>query len=279
MTSVKTPTPESAKFWHDPALHQLELLRATYITHVFAPHAHEGFAIGIIEAGAQTFIHQGRNTLVMPAGCVAIVNPGETHIGKATTEAGWTYRMFYPDAAVLQTVASELHGRTADVPFFPDSVIFDPLVFHSIRAMHTALEDPHTSHLERETLLLQTLARLILRHADYRPAAATVLLETALMRKVRDYLRDHYAENVSLSQLAAQVSLNKSYLIRAFRRAYGLPPHAYQNQVRIEQAKHLLLAGLPVADVAAATGFVDQSHLTRRFRQIVGVPPGKFRLV
>src|SRR5512139_1926606 len=109
---------EQAKFWHDKALNNLELLRATYITHVFAPHAHEGYAIGIIEAGAQTFTHKGRNRLIMPAGCIAIVNPGEVHIGQATTESGWTYRMFYPDAAVLESVAAELFGRVVDTPFF-----------------------------------------------------------------------------------------------------------------------------------------------------------------
>jgi AraC-like DNA-binding protein len=270
---------EYVKFWHDKTLNNLELLRATYITHVFAPHAHEGFAIGIIEEGAQTFIYHGRNRLIMPAGSVALVNPGEVHIGQSTTDSGWTYRMFYPEASVLQTVASELFGRSVDIPFFSFPIMYDNVLFHLIHSMHTALEDPCTSQLGRETLLIQTLTHLIRWHADVRPALDRLPREQILMRQVRDFLTDHFDENVSLQTLADQVSLNRSYLVRAFRKLYGLPPHAYQNQVRIEHAKKLLLAGLPIAEVALDAGFVDQSHLTRHFKRIVGVSPGQYRLV
>lgn len=269
---------ENAKFWHDKTLDNLELLRATYITHAFAPHAHEGYAIGIIEAGAQTFIYS-KDRLIMPAGCIAVVNPGEVHIGRATTGAGWTYRMLYPQAAVLQTAASEVLGRAADIPYFASPVLYDPVLFAAIRRLHSALEDVYTSPLERETLLLQTLVQLITRHARSRPPLGSPPSENALMRQVRDYLADHYAETISLKDLAAYVNLNRFYLVRAFKKAYGLPPHAYQMQVRVDEAKKFLLSDLPIADVAALTGFVDQSHFTRHFRRIVGVPPGHYRLV
>jgi AraC-like DNA-binding protein len=270
---------EQAKFWHDRTLNNLELLRATYITHVFAPHAHEGYAIGIIEAGAQTFTHKGRNRLIMPAGCIAIVNPGEVHIGQATTESGWTYRMFYPDAAVLESVAAELFGRVVDTPFFSSPVVYDRVLFQAIYVMHRALEDPYTSQLGREVLLLQAVAQLIIRYADFRPSLNWRGSENRLMGKVRTYLNENYAADLSLNDLAAYAELDRAYLIRAFKRVYGLPPHAYQLQIRVERAKAFLLSGLPIADVAAITGFVDQSHLTRHFKRIVGIPPGQYRRV
>ena len=46
---------EHAKFWHDSTLSNLELLHATYVTHSFAPHTHEGYVIGVIEHGAEQF--------------------------------------------------------------------------------------------------------------------------------------------------------------------------------------------------------------------------------
>ncbi len=270
---------EWAKFWHDRALNNLELLRATYITHVFAPHAHEGFAIGIMERGAQTFIYQGRKRLVMPAGCIAIVNPGEVHIGQAATVSGWTYRMFYPDASVLETAAAELFGSNRGIPFFSSPILFDEALFQMIRGMHAALEDPYTSQLGREVVLLQTVSQLILRHADFRPVLKRRAAENLLMGKVRAYLDEHFAENVSLSELAAYAGLDRSYLVRAFKRVYGLPPHAYQTQIRVEQSKPLLLSGVPLVEVAARAGFVDQSHFSRHFKRIVGIAPGHYRLV
>jgi len=46
---------------------------------------------------------------------------------------------------------------------------------------------------------------------------------------------------------------------------------------RLDRARRLLLDGLPIADVAAVTGFHDQSHLTRHFRALLGTTPGVFR--
>jgi AraC-like DNA-binding protein len=56
----------------------------------------------------------------------------------------------------------------------------------------------------------------------------------------------------------------------------GLPPHAFQLDLRIARARALLAAGDPPAAVAAACGFYDQAHLTRVFKQAVGVPPGRY---
>ncbi len=64
--------------------------------------------------------------------------------------------------------------------------------------------------------------------------------------------------------------------MRVFRQETGLPPHTYLIQLRINQAKAHLQAGETIAEVAAATGFSDQSHLTRRFKRIVGVTPGQY---
>jgi AraC-like DNA-binding protein len=74
------------------------------------------------------------------------------------------------------------------------------------------------------------------------------------------------------------VQLSPFHLLRVFRAAVGLPPHAYQIQLRVARAKELLRAGMPIAAVAVEVGFVDQSHLTRHFKRLVGVPPGRYRV-
>ena len=70
--------------------------------------------------------------------------------------------------------------------------------------------------------------------------------------------------------------MSRFHLCRAFARTYGLPPHAYQLQLRLAEAKRQLAAGRPPAEVAAAIGFADQSHLTKRFKGAFGITPGQF---
>src|SRR5579862_5115992 len=119
--------PEQTKFWRAPELGNLELLHATYITHSFTRHTHEGFAIGVIEQGAEEFYY--RHAIhVAPAGSMVVINPGEVHTGNAVKIDGWTYRMIYPDAEAVRQAACELAGRQQAIPLFPNPVIYDPPV-------------------------------------------------------------------------------------------------------------------------------------------------------
>lgn len=265
---------ESAKFWHDPALSNLEILHATYITHSFALHIHEGYSICVIERGVDRFAYR-HNVYDAPAGSIVLINPGEPHTGGAISQEGWTYRGLYPTTDLLQRASSELVGRQRGIPFFPEPVVHDPLSASLLLDLHRALE-VSDSALESESRMLWTMAQLVLRHADDHPSLSTISVERDYIKKARLYLEEHYTENVSLEELALHTGLSPFHLLRVFRRTVGLSPHTYLTQVRIRHARHLLLAGMPIAAVALNVGFVDQSHLTRSFKRTVGVPPGQF---
>lgn len=79
---------------------------------------------------------------------------------------------------------------------------------------------------------------------------------------------------VPLTVLCGVAQLSKWQLVRQFRRQVGLPPHAYHRRQRLRSARALLELGTPVAQVAYATGFADQSHFTRQFKDQFGVTPG-----
>ncbi len=66
-------------------------------------------------------------------------------------------------------------------------------------------------------------------------------------------------------------------LLRAFAGAYGLSPHRYQQSRRVAHARKLIVGGWPLAQVASACGYADQSHLNRWFLRIHGTTPGRFR--
>ena len=268
------PPVERAKFWLDRRLGNLELLNATYVTHSFPRHFHEGFAIGVIEEGVERFYHRGTHQ-VAPAGSIIVVNPGEIHTGHAARESGWTYRMLYPSAEILQKVAAEVSDRTTGVPFFRSPVIRDQQLFALLRQAHVSMEHS-SSNLERESRLLWTLAQLVFRHSEKSLPHRRPDHEPQAVQKARAYLEENYLRNVSLEDLSKVVGLSRFYLLRAFREETGLPPHAYLLGVRLKKAKTLLLEDLPVARVAQDTGFFDQSHLTRHFKSLVGVPPGQY---
>lgn len=265
---------EHAMFWRDPLLDNLELLHATYVTHTFAPHMHEGFVIGIVDRGAETFTYR-RSSHVAPVGSIVLINPCEMHTGSAATEQGWSYRCLYPSPTLLQRAASELVDCQRGIPFFSTAVLFDPDLSTQLSILHNTLATTSTT-LERESRLLWTFAQVILRHADAYPSQSlrSLTKEDGAVTRVRAYIEERYAENISLEQLAQLANLSQFHLLRVFRNTVGLPPHMYLTYVRIRHAKQLLVHHRSLTDVALAVGFADQSHFTKHFKRIVGVPPG-----
>ena len=268
---------EKVKFWRDLQLDNLELLRATYVTHTFSPHVHEGFAIGVIQRGA-TATNYRHAHYDIPAGTIVVINPGELHTGKAASEYGWAYRMFYPKATQLEQIASELTGSPHDIPFFSSPVIDDDDLARSLLELHRTLEDESSSRIERESMFRWTMAQLILHHADDAPVVEEVSADPVYVNKIQNYIKTHYADPISLDDLATLVDLTPCYMLRLFHKTVGMPPHAYLTLIRTRKAKRLLASGVPIADAATQTGFTDQSHLTKRFKRVFGITPGQYIL-
>lgn len=93
---------------------------------------------------------------------------------------------------------------------------------------------------------------------------------------LRDLLDAHVVEGLTLDAAAAALHVTPTHLVKSFSTEFGLPPHRYLVGRRVDLARRLLLAGVPVARVAAEAGFHDQAHLTRHFRRLLGVTPGRY---
>jgi AraC family transcriptional regulator len=96
--------------------------------------------------------------------------------------------------------------------------------------------------------------------------------------RVTSRLLDDLAGDSSLAELAALCGLSRSYFARAFKQTTGTSPHHWLLMHRARRAKDLLRATrLPIAEIAVACGFADQSHLTRVFSKAFGISPGAWR--
>ncbi len=81
----------------------------------------------------------------------------------------------------------------------------------------------------------------------------------------------------TIEQAARAAGLTREAYSRRFRRRHGMPPETHRLLLRVNEARRGLRAGAPIAEVAVAAGFADQSHLGRIFRRVFGVTPGRYR--
>lgn len=96
--------------------------------------------------------------------------------------------------------------------------------------------------------------------------------------RVRQYIDEHYAESITLDQLARYAGLNKYYLVHVFNREMGCSPISYLIERRISESKRLLAATrIPVQQISRQLGFSSPSYFSQSFRRATGVSPAEFR--
>jgi AraC-like DNA-binding protein len=265
---------EEMRVWRVPALAGLELTRATYVSHSFERHAHETLAVGVIDSGGGAFWCEGA-THQAPTDSVVLIAAGDVHTGGVLrTDAALRYRMFYPSLELARRFMRDAPSTPS--PRFPDHTCFAPRLARRLRAVHDALQHPQAG-LAEESAFLQLLETVLVRYGNWTPAAVGRPSDARLAQRLREFLHAHLEERISLEQLAGVAQRHPQYLNRVFSRSVGLPPHAYLNQIRVERARELLRRGLAPAEVAALTGFADQSHLNRVFKRQVGTTPGRYQ--
>jgi AraC-like DNA-binding protein len=265
----------SARYWRTPLLPGADLLTAEYHDHEFAPHWHDAYTIPVIVAGAEGYRYRGSD-YVAEAGGVPIINPGELHTGSKAVEAGWRYRVTYAPVQFIHELADQIAGKPQPLPWFAPGVIHDPDLAARLANAHRMLE-AGSDALAAETAMLDALSTLLVRYSQTQPEPSRVATDDTRVAVMKERLAGDLLEPVTLADVAQAAGLSPFHAARLFNRATGLPPHAWRNQIRLQRALAPLRAGVPVTDVAAASGFTDQSHFTRHFRRMFGVPPGRWQ--
>jgi AraC-like DNA-binding protein len=229
--------------------------------HRFPRHAHMGWSVGVVCAGAGFFHAAGALHEAGP-GAITVLHPNESHRSWTHPELGLDYLVI----TLTETMAARLHDRRVS-PSFGDLVIDDPECAAALLAACRVTDGG-------EQAVADALARLFRAHARGGRASAR---RSPVVRALCTYLNDHYAVPLSLRDMASLVNVSPATLTRRFQTELGMPPYEYLVSRRIDAARVLLSPDRSLSEIAHLTGFADQSHLHRHFTRIVGVTPGRFR--
>ena len=97
-------------------------------------------------------------------------------------------------------------------------------------------------------------------------------------RRVQDYIEEHLDKPIRVRDLSAILYRTQAHFSRAFKRTFGVSPHAYVLRRRIEFASQLMMESrTPLCEIALKCGFTDQAHFSKRFRQHMGATPTAWR--
>lgn len=156
----------------------------------------------------------------------------------------------------------------------------DPVVGQFETFLLSALDGRETNRLLIDHVLLGLNAHFACAYGGLAPGKSVSRggLAAWQERRAKDLLESRLSGDLSLQELASECGLSASHFSRAFKASTGVTPSAWLQQRRLEAALRLLHSSfMPLATIALACGFADQSHLTRAFKQSYGVPPGEWR--
>lgn len=252
-------------FWRPANCPGLELRRARYRRHTFAPHWHACWSLGVVLEGCTRFELSGQHWQA-EAGDLVLIPPGVVHDCNPAGMMPLGYWMFYLDSTLWPLP----EPMPAWQPVWTASPLFSAL--ERMAAVVAAQHPDSSSEVALRALLQQLLAQW----PTHTAPSAAALVEPWLLQ-VAHRLASELTRAVPLAELSAGCGISASHLNRRFAACYGLPPHRYQLQCRLDAAKRLLLDGQAISQVAHTLGFSDQSHFTRWFRRCVGTTPARYQ--
>ena len=189
------------------------------------------------------------------------------------------------DAGIPMTLENRGTGLSVNyqISFFADrnpSTLGLPTVLHraeDLRPRFSAAYEGYLAHgigyrLRARAAVCELVAALLAKEAGEERGRASRRLATLIA-----YIKEHYAEELTLSQLSCMGGYSPSHLRELFRKELGLSPVRYINRLRIERASALLYEDIPIWRVAELVGFPNANYFSRIFRAEMGMTPVEYK--
>ena len=262
------------RFLRDPRLPFVEVRDATDARAVgYGLHSHDTVSVGLVTGGRSTYVHE-RGADEVEAGDVVLMNPGAMHACNPHAGSAWSYRMVYLDAGWWRRLQCDLDADRAGARReFDATSLRDRALGARVTRVCERLADAHASVLAREEAVVDLATALQARATPSRgerPASPGLVRVASLLTECCD-------RAFSLGELCVVAGLSEAHLVRSFKRRYGMTPHAFLIDRRLQRSRQELRRGRAIADVAAEFGFADQAHLQRTFRRVWATTPGHYR--
>lgn len=273
-----TATKTTHIFWADASVPIVEMRFTSRSAESYKAHNHQEFCVGAVTEGVAMTTLRGDTYAISP-GFLVLIPPGVVHSCNPMQGGRRSYIMAYFDVRWCVSLQEALFGkklRREGKLLLPNTTLLESReLYQSLIELATLLPSDALS-LEKTEKLTQFATDLFVRTCDL-DVHVSGTGHNGIIEEVKSYLEQRADLNITLEELSTRFRCNPYHLLRSFKKAVGLPPHAYMLNARIERAKRLLSAGVAVAAVAAETGFADQSHFHKTFRRILAATPRQYQ--
>lgn len=233
---------------------------------------HKTFSIGAIDQGEVIYQVAG-NTVELKPGSLALINPEVLHSCNPTDLSKRSYYILFLDVEwclLVQQSLWQLEGfRPVNIVLLEDNSVYQQF----INTVELLMDEGDL--LEKEQALVDVTEAIFFHACE--PLAVN-REPSSQVEQLKRQLEMNLDSDTSMRQLAVMLQTNPYTLLRHFKSATGITPHAYRLNCRIELARKLLQRGHDLSQVALECGFFDQSHFHRHFKAITTMSPKEYQV-
>lgn len=258
-------------------LDRVTVLNANMSDFSYDKHAHEEYSIGVTLKGRQDFFcckgfHKS------PPGGVLLFNPEDVHDGCSGGDETLEYVMLYIHPDELVPLFTALGTQQTHQLRVDGTLLDDAILRHQVIALSNLVQAPASSKIEQESGLFQIAHSLVRQSGKLKHLIVSANRKDTLLLKAKDYIQANLHHDISIDDISLAANMSKYHFIRLFRSQFGITPHQYVLNCRINQARKALEIGTASIDVAQEFGFADSSHFNRRFKRVFGMTPKQYQL-
>lgn len=216
----------------------------------YGPHVRDYYILHCILSGKGVLINKGGSRTVS-VGEMFLIREGEPATYIADKNEPWEYVWI-----AFSGIRAKQFNELPDIIDIPTDI--DSKIFKYVNKGERST-DPYTAILYEMTYRLFEINKCE--------------EQDDIVREVHRYIKFNYAEDITISGLAAKFGFERSYLYRIFKQRYGVGPKDYLTRVRLEKAKWLLGRGYSVAECAYMVGYSDSFIFSKAYKKCYGVAP------
>lgn len=251
----------------------------------FLHHYHDCYELYYLYSGERYYFIQDK-TYHVTKGSFVLIHPNEIHRTGNLGSFGYDRMLIHFSPELLADYLAvdssiqpykQLEEEVHLISLEPQEQNFVETLLHSMELEYEKNHQRENAHIK--LALLQLLLFLNNCKPNRQDTALAEINNTQkLMFEILGYINNHYFEELTLETVAAKYYLSTCYFSRTFKAATGFHFVEYLNNVRIKEAKELLLnSSLTINEIAAAVGFHSNTHFGRVFKQIAGCSPSAYK--
>lgn len=237
----------------------------------YSKHSHETLALSILGSGEIEVEFHSKDSQVLIPNKIVIFNPNEVHRTKSRKKENIDYFTLHLDVKWCKSIQNE------ESFIYLQNLIEDENIYKELLIIFKSIINTESKiNINRLKTILE---KILKEYICFDNKSNESEDEHIIFKEVEKYIQNNLCNAITLSDISKAIGYNEFYIIRVFKKKFGLTPHAFLINKRVEKARQELTQNrdINLSQLSCDVGFYDQSHFSKVFKRVFAKTPNNYK--